>query len=277
MLPTTSMVLPSGARVRVCRLGPRHGEPLILLHGYPDTLQIWGRLAPLLAIGRPVIACDWPGMGASDAWPGGTTPTHQAERLRQLLDHWGVPRASVLGMDMGAQPALALAALHPGRVGRLVVMNSLVLWDEETSWEIRVLRHFGWNRWLLARAPRLVFARALRTSLPRGEVLPAAVRDDLWSCFRDPAVRTFIARLCAGYQGTLPALPALYRAITRPTLILWGDRDRHFPPAHATRLHALIPGSRLQLVAGGEHWMAWHLAEVLAQEITAFLDAPCAS
>src|SRR5262245_44281674 len=108
----------SGRRLRVARLGA--GPPLVLLHGYPDTLQVWSRLAPRLANSFQVIAFDWPGMGYSDPWPGGATPFHMADRLRTLLDAWNIDRGSVVGIDMGGQPCFALAARHPDRVRALV-------------------------------------------------------------------------------------------------------------------------------------------------------------
>ncbi len=55
-----------------------------------------------------------------------------------------------------------------------------------------------------------------------------------------------------------------------PTLVLWGERDGHFPPAHARRLHELIPRSELVLVPGAKHWMAWYLAEEVARRVRAF-------
>lgn len=271
MLETTLETTAEGRRVRVARLG--QGPPLVLLHGYPDNLQIWSALAPLLAARFEVIAFDWPGMGDSDPWPGGATPAHMADRALALLERWGRPRVSLVGLDMGGQPALSLAARHPGRVDRLVVMNSLVLPDEETSWEIRVLRRYGWNRFVLRRLGWLVFRRAERTFLPRGERLPRDLRDELWRCFRRPEVRAYVAKMCAGYQGTLPALAAQYGQVSCPTLVLWGERDRHFPPAHARRLHESIAGSRLSIVPGGEHWMAWHAEEAVAEEIAGFLGS----
>jgi pimeloyl-ACP methyl ester carboxylesterase len=263
---------PAGRRLRAARLGS--GQPLVLLHGYPDNLQIWSALAPQLARHADVRAFDWPGMGESEAWPGGATPVHMAERLLALMDHWGIDRATVVGMDMGGQPALAFAALHPERTQRLVIMNSLVLWDEATSWEIGLLRRFGWNRLLLRRLPGLVFRRAVATSLPRGTVLPPDLRSDFWAAFRRPEVRAFISKMCAGYQGTLPNLVALYPRIACSTLLLWGERDRHFPPMHGQRLRALIPGARLQVLPGGEHWMAWHRADDVARVIQGFVDEP---
>ncbi len=270
MLETTFETLAGGRRLRVARLGS--GPPLILLHGYPDNLQIWCELAPRLADHFSVIAFDWPGMGYSTPWPGGTTPFHMADRLLTLLDAWGLKRVSLAGMDMGGQPALAFAARYPDRMLQLVVMNSLVLWDEKTSWEIRVLRRFGWNRWILRHLPGVVFRRAEQSFLPKGIELSSELRADLWETFRRTEVRTFISRMCAGYQGALPRLPELYRRIECPTLVLWGERDRHFPPAHAERLHKAINGSSLQILPEAEHWMAWYLADEVANRVHKFMS-----
>jgi pimeloyl-ACP methyl ester carboxylesterase len=268
LLATTVELAPNGLSVRVARLG--NGPPLVLLHGYPDNLQIWCELAPRLAHAFTVIAMDWPGMGYSEAWPGGATPFHMAERLLALLDAWGLEKVAVAGFDMGGQPALAFAAQYPDRLNHLVVMNSLVQWDEATSWEIRVLRRFGWNRLILRRLPRLVFRRAARTFLPRGVRLPSELRADFWDALRCPEVRSYIAKMCAGYQGTLPRLAELYPKITTPTLILWAGCDKHFPVAHAERLHAAIAGSQLQVVDNAEHWMPWYAAQEVAGRLVAF-------
>jgi pimeloyl-ACP methyl ester carboxylesterase len=272
LLATTTETVAGGRRLRVARLGS--GPPLLLLHGYPDNLQIWCELAPKLADRFTVIAYDWPGMGYSEAWPGGATPIHMADRLRVLLDAWGLDRVALAGLDMGGQPALTFAARHPDRVRHLIVMNSLVQWDEATSWEIRVLRRFGWNRLILRRLSRVVFWRAERTFLPPGVHLPLDLRADLWTAFRRPDVRAFIAKMCAGYQGTLPSISELYPTIAARTLILWAGRDKHFPIAHAERLHSAIPGSHLQILSDAEHWMPWYCAEELASRVVAFLLAP---
>src|SRR5260370_9518821 len=78
-----------GKKVRVARLGS--GAPVILLHGYPDNLQIWSELAPMLATQFEVIAFDLPGMGNSEASPAGATPFDMAKRVLALYNGWGVP------------------------------------------------------------------------------------------------------------------------------------------------------------------------------------------
>jgi pimeloyl-ACP methyl ester carboxylesterase len=176
-------------------------------------------------------------------------------------------------MDMGGQPALAFAASAPDRITALAVMNSLVLGDEATSWEIRVLRRFGWNRLALTHLPGVVFRRAERTFLPPGSRLPPELREELWRRFREPAARAFLVRMCAGYEGALPRLPELYARIRCRTLVLWGAEDRHFPPAHARGLQKLVPGSELRVLDGAHHWMVWHAAGEVASALGDFFAA----
>jgi len=270
MLATTTKTH-GGRMLRVARLGS--GPPVILLHGYPDNLQVWSELAPRLATRFEVIAFDWPGMGYSEAWTGGATPFDFARRLRTLMDGWKIEKAAIIGHDMGGQPALAFAAEHPQRICKLVVMNSLVIWDEKTSWEIALLRKFGWNRVLLERLPRAVFLRAIRTFLPRRYKLSAELRSDLWESFQRPEVRKFVVRMCAGYQGTLPRLKQLYPSVRTPSLFLWAECDKHFPTGHARKLAEMVPGAKLEIIPRAGHWMALNLADAVSARIMRFLGA----
>jgi pimeloyl-ACP methyl ester carboxylesterase len=267
--------LPNGHRLRVARIGA--GPPIVCLHGYPDNLHIWAALAQQLADFYTVIAFDWPGLGESEPWTGGVTPMHLADRMTALLDFWSIEKTSVVGMDMGGQPALAFAARHPDRIEKLVVMNSLVSGASQTSWEIGLLRKFALNRLILTYLSPVVFQRALWTFLPRGVHLPEDVIADFWRTFRQPSVRRELVRMCAGYQGTLPRLAELYPEIACPTLILWGGRDSHFPPVQAEKLHAQIQTSQLQIIREATHWMAWYLAPEIAAQIDSFLREHAAS
>ena len=258
-------------KLRVARLGS--GPAVILLHGYPDNLQVWSELAPRLAAQFQVIALDWPGLGLSEAWTGGATPFDFARRLRMLMDDWGIATASLVGHDMGGQPALAFAVEFPERLSRLVVMNSLVIADEKTSWEIAILRKFGWNRVLLEKMPRAVFFRAVRTFLPSEYKLDEALRKDLWQSFERLEVRKFVVRMCAGYQGTLPRLKQLYTSIQTPAFFLWAEHDKHFPVAHAEAIVKLVPKAEIEVLPGARHWMALNQAEAVSARIENFLRA----
>ncbi len=246
-----------GKHVRYFRGGD--GPTIVFLHGYPDNLQMWSGVAPLLG-DFDVIAFDWPGMGGSEAWAGGATPFAMADRLSALLDHWRVARAAIVGIDMGGQPAAVAAARQPDRISHLVITGSLLQWNVKTSWEIALLRRFRFNQFALRMLPRAVFRRAVSTSVPK---LADDIREDFWTYFRRPEVRKFIVRMCAGYQGTLPKLQDEYSRILAPTLCLWGAKDAHFPPVHA------LPGT-LHSIEGGQHWLPLQMPERFAAAIRAF-------
>jgi len=258
----------AGLGVRVARFGS--GPPLLLLHGYPDDLQGFSRIAPLLAARHQVIAFDWPGMGGSGEVPRAASPAGRAELLVTLLDAWRVERATFAGIDMGAPPALVLAALHPERVERLVVMNSLLFGDAPTARAIRTMRNAPLRAAALRVVPGVVFEAAVSSS--SGE-LDAELRGEFRAAFLRPEVLAHVRRLCAGYEKALPDLPLLYERIAAPTLSRWGEHDDHFPPEHGRRLQALIGGSRFEVLERARHWM--HLAEPqrVAAAILAFTAA----
>ena len=268
MLATT-FEMHDGKQLRVACQG--QGQAVVLLHGYPDNLQVFSGLLPRLATDKQVRAFDWPGMGDSEEWAGGATPVVLARRLLALLDAWGLDKVHLLAQDMGGQPALVFAAAYPGRLHSLVVMNCLAGGEVATSWEIRWLRRFGVNRLLLRHLPRLVFGRALRTFLPGGAAgLRKELRQELWRTFRRPAVRAFVVRMCAGYEAQLPRLPASYRQVRCPVLILWGAQDKHFPPSQAHFLATQIPHAQLEILPGATHWMVLAQAPQVAARVQAF-------
>jgi pimeloyl-ACP methyl ester carboxylesterase len=248
-----------GKRVRYFRDG--EGPPIVFLHGYPDNLQMWSAVAPLLA-GFERIAFDWPGMGGSEAWAGGATPFNIAERLIALLDHWRLDRVALVGIDMGGQPAVVAAAQHPDRISQIVVSGSLLQWDAPTSLDIKLLRKFRFNEFFLKRFPRVVFRRAVSSSIA---AIDGDVRADFWEHFRRRDVRDFIVRMCAGYQGTLQKLPD---RLSVPALCLWGQNDRHFPPIHAGRLR----GATVKIIEGGQHWLPLQKPEEFADQVRIALN-----
>ncbi|MDQ1309590.1 MAG: hypothetical protein QG601_859, partial [Pseudomonadota bacterium] len=111
--------------INVARIGT--GPPALLLHGFPDSLRLWGAVAPrITAAGFQVIAPDLRGFGESDAPVG---RRHYAiDRL--LGDVTGLLRAldvggpvHVVGHDWGAVLAWCLAMTQPALVGSSVVIS----------------------------------------------------------------------------------------------------------------------------------------------------------
>lgn len=266
----TSFRTVGGRDVRYAAVG--EGAPLVCLHGYPETLQLYARFARRLAGAFEVVAIDWPGLGASDPWPGPTNPSARADQLLAVLDALGHREAYLLGTDMGGPPALLAAAEAPERIRGVVVSNSLLVGDGETSLEIELFRTFpGINRLGLTYAPRVVFRRCLHTFLPDGTALDPELRADFWEHFGRREVRDRLVAMCVDYEAELGPLRARYRALECPVLACWGTDDHHFPPSQGQRLVDIVGGT-LSLVEGGHHWMVWNRADAVARRVRNWVE-----
>ncbi|MET7424683.1 alpha/beta fold hydrolase [Dactylosporangium sp. NPDC005555] len=93
------------------------GPPVLLMHGWPHTWQVWRPVLPLLAGARRVIAPDLRGLGDSARAADGFDAATGAEDMLGLLDALAVDRADVVAIDAGVPAAFLLGALHPDRVG----------------------------------------------------------------------------------------------------------------------------------------------------------------
>jgi pimeloyl-ACP methyl ester carboxylesterase len=270
MLVTESIIYGDQKNLRIARLG-NSSIPLILLHGYPDSLQIWSLVAPLLSDSIGVIAIDWPGLGGSSPTHGEATPTAMAQRLLEVLNVLGIEKCSLCGFDMGGQPALAFAAKYPERIQKLIIMNSLVFGALETSWEISVLRQFKLNSLILRHLPSIVFWRARMTSLYSAVPDQKAIFGDFWKYFKRREVREFLIKMCAGYQGQLHYLATLYPSIRAPTLVMWSEHDKHFPLSQGLQLSREIEGASLFLLKNCAHWAPLAAPDNVASAINTFL------
>jgi pimeloyl-ACP methyl ester carboxylesterase len=102
------------------------GPAVILLHGYTQTSRMWRPLIPLLATKFLVIAPDLPGIGDSSIPADGLDMKTSALRVHALAKSLGVGKARVVGHDIGLMVAYAYAAMYPGEVEKLVVMDAFL-------------------------------------------------------------------------------------------------------------------------------------------------------
>lgn len=118
------MIRCAGVDLHVEQAG--EGRPVLLLHGFPDSHELWRNQVPALAeAGHRVIAPDLPGSGQSEA-PGEVDSyrlQNVVKGLVELLDQLEVDKAAVVGHDWGAATAWVLAAMVPDRVDRLVALS----------------------------------------------------------------------------------------------------------------------------------------------------------
>ena len=100
-----------------------HGDPVVLLHGWPETWYEWHLVMPALAKNYTVIAPDLRGLGDSSKPPTGYDGKTVAEDIHQLVTQLGFKTIFLVGHDIGTQVAYSYTAAHPTEVKKLVVME----------------------------------------------------------------------------------------------------------------------------------------------------------
>jgi pimeloyl-ACP methyl ester carboxylesterase len=99
------------------------GDPVVLLHGWPETWYAWRHVMPALAKNYTVIAPDLRGLGDSSKPPSGYDGKTVAEDIHQLVTQLGFRTIFLVGHDIGTQIAYSYAAEHPTEVEKLVVLD----------------------------------------------------------------------------------------------------------------------------------------------------------
>lgn len=254
--------------------GPAGGEPVVLLHGFPQDGGAFDRLAPVLhSAGLRTLAPDQRGYS-----PGARPPGRSAYTLREvvddvlaLLDAAGLSSAHVVGHDWGGVAAWALAAWHPWRVSTLTAlsvphpaaMTQAVLHSDQG------LRSGYIGFFQLPAVPEgLLLARqgaVLRRMLRRGG-LPDDLVDHYVDRMREPGALT----AALNWYRALPLPGAPVGTVTVPTLHVWGAQDAFLgrTATEATR-EFVTARYALEVLEDVDHW----LPELAAERVGALVTA----
>lgn len=250
-----------GRRTRVLVDGQPEQPPILLLHGIGRSLEDWEpQYVALRRAGYRVIAPDLPGSGLSERLPAAITLTGLAEAALQTLDAIAeTRRLHVMGHSIGGAVALQLLALEPDRVATLNLVSSAGFGAEvHPMLRLAATPVIGaLATWHTSRARAQLLERQLYVdrSLATAERIDRAM---MFARRRETgAVLHETARWSASIRGFRPHwrkdLLHQVSGHVRPTLIVWGDRDRILPvrQVHAARRH--FPHARVQLFQGSGH------------------------
>jgi pimeloyl-ACP methyl ester carboxylesterase len=251
--------------VELAFLDEGEGPAVVLLHGFPDSSQLWRKQVPALVdAGLRVVAPDLRGFGES-----GRPEEVEEYRITRsvadvvaILDARGIDRAHVVGHDFGASVAWAIAGLAPDRVERLTAMSvghpnrqSPSIEQREKSWYTLLFQFEGVAEELLARDDWALLRDWMRNDGDMERAIEA---------FREPGALTAALNW---YRANTP--PGRELAPKRPfpkiaatTLGLWSDGDRYLLEEPIRSSGAEVTGRwRYERIAGASHWLQLDSAE----------------
>lgn len=255
-----------GLRVHVAEAGA--GEPVVLLHGWPQHWYLWRGVIPRLAERYHVICPDLRGFGWTEAPGHGYAPAVFARDTVALIDALGIERARLVGHDWGGYTAFLLALDHPERVERMVVLCAPHPWpriDLRAAAEV-------WRLWYVigvAVGGRIVLPRA-------GGAIRRRLRAETYAeRLRHPERARASRDLYRSYlRTTLTVATGRYRRrrLTVPTLLLGAARDAYVAPTVLRGFERHGDDLRLELVPGAGHFLPEEQPELTAARTLAFLS-----
>jgi len=248
------------------------GEPVILIHGSGPGVTAyanWRLTIPALARKFRVLAPDLAGFGYTqrnlgqrydlDFW---------LRHLNEWMDAVGVSRARFIGNSFGGAVTLAMAARHPERIERLVLMGSVGVQFELTPALDAV---WGYEP-SVENMRSIVMAFAHDTSIMTEDLIASRYNASIRPGFQE----SFSSMFAAPRQRHIEALATPeedIRRISQPALVLHGRDDKVIPVANSYKLHALLKNSDLHVFGNCGHWTQIERHAEFSQLVTGFLEA----
>ena len=264
-----------GMELRAVDSGPADGEPVVLLHGFPQRATSWDRVTPLLhADGLRTIALDQRGYCAS-ARPRGRRAYRISELVVDviaLLDTAGLAYAHVVGHDWGAAVAWGLAGNHPERVRSLTAVSvphpaaflkAMVVSDQ-------LLRSWYMGFFQLPLLPELILTSS--GPLPARALAGMGMTREMIERYRAEMVTDGAVRGGLGWYRALPfASPRGATARVRvPTTFVWSDNDAALGRGGAELTERYVDADyRFLEMNGVSHWIPDERPVELAEAIVA--------
>ena len=247
-------------------LATGQGHPVVLIHGVGLNKEMWGGQMVGLSPHYRVIAYDMLGHGASPRPDPETGLAGYAAQLHELLEHLGLPAATVIGFSMGGLVARAFALHYPHQLSGMVVLNSVFNRSAEQRAGVIARTSQAAEHGPDANAAEALsrwFSREYQAANP---AQIAAIRQILAS--NDPQ----------GYLTTykLFATQDMYRAddlgdIRAPTLIATGELDPGSTPDMARQLAMRIHGAQVAILQEQRHMMPVESPRLVNQMLLDFL------
>lgn len=268
-----SILVPIADGMLACRV-VGDGPPVLLVHAYPLSSQIWRRQIADLADTHCVIAPDLFGFGESGVPAGGASRpmAAYADDLATVLDHLDVDRPIVyVGVSMAGYIGWQFATRHRDRLGRMALACTKAAAD--TS-EFAAKREQAAEK-VLARGvdalrgtPRSLLGETTRSERPEIESEIAAIITQT-----DPRGVAAAQRGMAVREDFIGRLPS----IDFPMLLIAGQEDTFSPPEEMQAWAETIPGARFEVIARSGHLPMVEQPTAFGQLLRDFLAADDAS
>ncbi|MFU1852332.1 esterase [Citrobacter portucalensis] len=239
-----------------------NNSPIVLVHGLFGSLDNLGILARDLVVDHDIIQVDMRNHGLSPRSPEMNYPA-MAQDLLDTLDEQQIERAIFIGHSMGGKAVMALTALAPDRIERLVAIDIAPV-------DYHVRRHDTIFTAINAVTDAQATSRQQAASVMRQHLQEEGVIQFLLKSFVDGEWRFNVPVLWDQYPHIVgwEAIPAW----EHPALFIPGGNSPYVTEAYREQLLAQFPQARAHVIAGAGHWVHAEKPEAVLRAIRRYLN-----
>jgi len=246
-----------------------HGEPIVLIHGYPLSGELFRHQRTGLADRFQAITLDLPGFGRSEPAKTPGTIGFYAKTVVALMDHLHLQKAIIGGHSMGGVITMELYREVPARFAGMILIDT-------NPMPAPIIGAAEWNAYA-TQAQAKGIASTVPLLLP--QMLTGMTRlgdpgeaNELKAIVMQASVGGFVA---GGHAlADRSDYRAMLKTVSVPTLILVGQEDALWPYEIDQQMHAAIPGSTLVIVPGAAHASIFEKPVAANKAIGTFASGP---
>ncbi len=255
--------------INVCYEVEGKGDVILLVHGTGIGRRAWDDVIAEISGYHTVYAVDLPGFGCSDKPDIPYSVPLYAELLNKLMHELKLEPAAVAGVSMGGAVAATLAASHPDKVSKLVLVAPAGLTPPQGEF-VKPSRFMDANFWLLSHNKDL-FRQSMEDMFYDKSKLTPAMTDAVWESMKSPEHRRAVLRNTQYLAKPDLAFSDMLETIAAPTLIVWGEEDKIVPPVDAQKFSILIKYADVIYLRNCGHAVPVEKGEALADAMVSFL------
>lgn len=247
------------------------GEPVVFLHGLPESWFSWHYQIEEVSKKYRVIAVDLKGYGQSDKSDGDYTAQGVANELIALFDAIGLDKFSLVTHDWGTLIGDRIASTIPDRIVKYVRMEAPVLKvDPANHPQFELFKNQALARGMMS------LARTFITKVYESRTVQKISDEDMEGIifeFSRPGVAEAVPRYFRDFaMESEDVALARFKKMTFPVLVLQGENDPAQPLWYFEGIETVFPNAKLQIVKDAGHFTELEKPEEVSKAILDFLS-----
>jgi len=244
--------------IRYLRKEKTNAPTLVLLNGLPQSIRMYESSIEAFAEKFDVLAFDIPGFGLSKAEEADMSPKNLSKVIIDVMDHFGINKAHLVGPDVGVPISLCAVIDHPERFVSLNIFDGPGTYPPKLSPILMAVIKFKFVRWLAKGINKKAvmktnFLTAVNEGYHHYKPSKRAIKE-YYELTHDEQAHKCSVSFFGTYSKELPWIEQHLKQLEVPTLITWGKEDPFVLVDNAHMISKLIPNNKVVVFDNASHF-----------------------